>query len=222
MKIISKFAEWVGYVFLCGERFDEWRCPNKDCGLHVSEDYICCPHCGQKIKFKKSQARKVEMKIEHIVNACDEMGKPVFLKSSLTGIWGKPFPRELPEKTNENVKKEENNMNQTNLNCTLNDTTELRNLILENPELPLLIFCGEEAWSGDWGYTQADADSGSIQDLTLYNSEWVDRDGYKDRLSDNLCDEEEYEDLSPEEYGEMIEQKVAETEFVKAIVIYVG
>lgn len=55
MKIISKFAEHVGCVFFHGERFDEWRCPNKDCGWDVSEDYICCPLCGQKLKFKKIQ-----------------------------------------------------------------------------------------------------------------------------------------------------------------------
>lgn len=37
-------------------------------------------------------------------------------------------------------------MNNTSLPCSLNDTTELRNLILENPDLPLLIFAGDGAW----------------------------------------------------------------------------
>lgn len=118
--------------------------------------------------------------------------------------------------------RKETNMNQTKLNCSLNDTTRLRNLILGNPELPILIFCGEEAWSGDWDYTQADVDEGSIQELTQYNGEWVDRNDYEARLSDNLCDEEEYEDLSPEEFEKMVKQKVSEAEFVEAIVIYVG
>ena len=35
-------------------------------------------------------------------------------------------------------------------------------------------------------------------------------------------DEEEYVNLSDEDYYKMIDQKIAETEFVKAIVIYVG
>lgn len=49
MKCIRKFAEFIGYVIFDDERFKEWRCPN--CGFGVSEDYVCCPCCGQKIKF---------------------------------------------------------------------------------------------------------------------------------------------------------------------------
>lgn len=39
-------------------------------------------------------------------------------------------------------------------------------------------------------------------------------------ILENLCDE--YENLSGEEYEKMIDKKVEETEFVKAIIIYVG
>lgn len=53
MRIIRKSAEFVGYERYHGERINEWRCPNKKCGFHVLEDYICCPYCGQKIKFKE-------------------------------------------------------------------------------------------------------------------------------------------------------------------------
>lgn len=113
-------------------------------------------------------------------------------------------------------------MNNTSLNCSLNDTTELRKLILENPDLPLLIFCGEDSWHDEYPYEQADASGGEIKELTLYNDWWLDKDDYEDKLSDDLCDKEEYKDLSDEEYNKMIKQKIAETEFVKAIVIYVG
>lgn len=41
-------------------------------------------------------------------------------------------------------------MNNTKLPVSLEDTTELRKLIIENPNLPLLIFCGEEANSGNY------------------------------------------------------------------------
>lgn len=113
-------------------------------------------------------------------------------------------------------------MNNTSLNCSLNDTTELRNLILENPDLPLLIFCGEDSWHDEYPYEQADASNGEIKELTLYKDWWMDKGDYEDRLSDDLCDKEEYKDMSDEAYNNMIKQKVAETEFVKAIVIYVG
>lgn len=106
--------------------------------------------------------------------------------------------------------------------CSLNDTTELRKLIIENPDLPLLIFAGEEAWQGEYSYNQVYASVGSIQTLTLYNGMWLDEQEYEDRLYDDLCDCVEYIDLSNEEYNKAIKQKVAETEFVKAIVIYVG
>lgn len=113
-------------------------------------------------------------------------------------------------------------MNNTSLNYSLNDTTELRKLILENPDLPLLIFCGEDSWHDEYPYEQVDASNGEIKELTLYNDLWVDKDYYEGKLSDDLYDKEEYRDLSDEEYNKMIRQKIAETEFVKAIVIYVG
>lgn len=113
-------------------------------------------------------------------------------------------------------------MNSTNLNCSLNDTAVLRNLILENPDLPLLIFCGEDSWHDEYPYEQADASGGEIKELTLYNEWWLDKEDYEDKLLDDLYDQEEYKSLSDEEYNQMIRQKVAETEFVRAIVIYVG
>lgn len=53
MKFIRKPAEYTGYTLYHGEKSNEWRCPNKECGFSVSEEYICCPYCGQKIKFKE-------------------------------------------------------------------------------------------------------------------------------------------------------------------------
>ena len=40
--------------------------------------------------------------------------------------------------------KGDNELNNTKLPVSLEDTTELRKLITENPDLPLLIFCGPE------------------------------------------------------------------------------
>lgn len=106
--------------------------------------------------------------------------------------------------------------------CSLKDTTILRNLILENPELPLMIFCNDQANSGEHHYELAYASKGDIEELTLYGDVWMDEDDYRESLADDLCDEEEYKNLSDKEFYEMIDQKVAETEFVKAIVIWVG
>lgn len=111
---------------------------------------------------------------------------------------------------------------ETAKDCSIKDTTILRNLILENPDLPLLIFCGEDAWNGEYGYTQADCSHGEIEELTLFSERWMRKDEYEEELAEALCDEEEYKDMSDEEFDKMIEKKVAETEFVKAIVIWCG
>lgn len=113
-------------------------------------------------------------------------------------------------------------MNKLRGQCSLKDTTILRSLILENPELPVLIFCGEDAWNGEYRYCQADASKGKIEELTLYGDMWLDKEDYEEELADALGYEEEYKNMSDEEYAKMIDKKVAETEFVKAIVLWVG
>lgn len=57
MKSIRKYAEFVGYTLYHGQRFNDWRCPNKKCGMGVSEEYTCCPYCSQKIKFKEPDSK---------------------------------------------------------------------------------------------------------------------------------------------------------------------
>lgn len=114
-------------------------------------------------------------------------------------------------------------MNNTKLPVSLEDTTELRKLIIGNPDLPLLFFVGDDAYSDDgYQYSMAYASNAEIQELTLYSDVWMDKEDYAEKLSDDLCDEEEYKDMTDDEYDAMIEQKVNETEFVKSIVIYVG
>ena len=113
-------------------------------------------------------------------------------------------------------------MNNTKLPVSLEDTTELRKLIIENPDLPLLIFCGPETNSGEFPYESNKDIACDIQELTLYKDWWIPKDEYEEQLRDDLCDEEEYKDMTDEEYDKMIDQKVREAEFVKAIVIYVG
>lgn len=113
-------------------------------------------------------------------------------------------------------------MKQEKFDLSLNDTNQLKKLIIENPKLPLLIFCGENSWGQDFAYTQADVNSCSVQSLTLYDDMWLDEECYSERLIWNLADEEEYEGLTDDEFLKMIDKKVEETEFVKAIVIYVG
>lgn len=113
-------------------------------------------------------------------------------------------------------------MNNTNLPCSLDDTAELRKLILENPDTPLVVFAGEDAWHDKHCYEWCEYVRPYLQELTIYKDMWLDKDDYETELIDDLSDDEVYKDLSDEEFDKMIKQKVAETEFVKAIVLYVG
>ena len=113
-------------------------------------------------------------------------------------------------------------INNDRFEFSLQDTTILRNLILENPNLPLLVFAGEEAWSGEYAYEQVDARTHGVQELTLYKDRWVDKDDYEEELRYDLSYNEGYKKLSDEEYDNMIQKEVAETEFCQAIVVYVG
>lgn len=108
--------------------------------------------------------------------------------------------------------------------CSLQDTTNLRKLILENPDLSLLIFVGEEAYSGEYGYEAVSnsCSSGSVRELTLYKDYWLDKEDYEDELIKDCSDMAEFENLTDEEFYDMINDKVKETEFVKAICMYIG
>lgn len=99
------------------------------------------------------------------------------------------------------------------------DNSELRQLIIDNPGFPLIIFVGETSWSGDFPYTVANKASCEIEELTLYNNIWIDRDNYWDKLYDDLAFDEDYENLSDEKYLKIIDDKVARTKFIKAITI---
>lgn len=111
--------------------------------------------------------------------------------------------------------------------CSLYDCKELKQMIIENPELPLLIFCGEEAYSGNYAYESHPASKPYINELALYSNrytgeEWVDRDEYEDRLRDDMSDWQELENLSDEEFDKQVADRLSKVEFIKAIVIYVG
>ena len=105
---------------------------------------------------------------------------------------------------------------------TQRDCKELKELIISNPEAPLLIFAGEEAWRGDYGYESVDAGFTSLKEITIYGDQWHDRDDFEDVLRDDMANDEQYENLSDEEFDAEVAKIVAETAFVKAIVIYAG
>ena len=108
------------------------------------------------------------------------------------------------------------------IETSLENTNELKKLILNNSELPLLVFAGEEAYNDEFPYSMTEVKSVEIEELTVYKDYYMGKDEYKSQLIDDLSEEGEYEELSDLEYLEMIYKKVEEAEYIKAIVIYVG
>lgn len=108
------------------------------------------------------------------------------------------------------------------IGTSLENTNKLKELIVNNPQLPLLIFVGEEAYTGEFPLNMAEVNSVGIEELTVYKNYYMEKEEYKEQLIDDLSDVEEYKKLSDVEYFEMIDKKVEETEYTKAIVVYVG
>ena len=112
----------------------------------------------------------------------------------------------------------------------LTASDELRRLIIENPDLPLLIFAGEDANPGDYSYTSCSschAEVGEFLDcMQEVNDErcYTDRDTFAEDLADNL-----YGDLHDDwtgtdgEWDKYVEDQVAEYNpyWRKAIILYV-
>lgn len=109
-------------------------------------------------------------------------------------------------------------MNNTSIGTSLDDTTELRKLILENPDLPIIIFAGEESYSGEYHYNSTEISTISIQELTYHGEYYVEKDDFEEELYDKY--DSEYE--TDEELSKYVEERMKSQEFIKAIVIYVG
>lgn len=105
---------------------------------------------------------------------------------------------------------------------TQKDCKDLKELIVLYPEAPLLVFAGEEANSSEYGYESVDCGYASLKEITIYGDQWLDRDDFKDVLRDDMVYDERLENLSDKEFNAEFEKIVAETAFVKAIVIYIG
>jgi hypothetical protein len=106
------------------------------------------------------------------------------------------------------------------------DASELRKLILENPDLPIVVLAGDEANGGYWGWTYCSSISFCVDEIldcdyydyddTVFN----DRDRFEEKISDDLYDE--YHDKSEEEYDAAVKRELEKYEpyWKKVIAIY--
>lgn len=104
------------------------------------------------------------------------------------------------------------------------DNEKLRKLIAENPELPLVFYVSNDEICWDYSSTVFEGcyckvDTIYIDDDRTYD----DFDDILDEYRDYLCEEEQYKDLSDEEYDKVVEKYINENvRHYKAIIIEVG
>ena len=105
-------------------------------------------------------------------------------------------------------------------------TDTLRKLILENPELPLVVFAGRDACDSDYSLSacsKVDASIGEFLDCVQDIDEervFDDRDDFEDILRERYA----YDfDGTDDEFEEFIEKKLMEYEpdWTKCIILYV-
>jgi len=111
------------------------------------------------------------------------------------------------------------------LNTIIHNTEALRKLILENPDLPLLVFAGEEANNGDYTWMSCD--------LYVEKGEALDCKGPKDErlytereeLEEDVAEElyREVGDIPDEEYKKMLKERMDKYEeyWTDCIILYV-
>ena len=103
---------------------------------------------------------------------------------------------------------------------------ELKKLILENPDLPIVVLAGEEANKGYYGWMYCSHVSfyiDEILDCDFYDyndTVFTDRERLREKIEDDLW--EDYHKRSDEEYDAAIEREVAKYEpyWKKVIAIY--
>ena len=107
-------------------------------------------------------------------------------------------------------------------------TTELKELIEQYPDYPIVVLAAEDAVSDDYSYTYCSDitfDIGTILDCeAICNKERVYSDK-KDLIEDmRIYLEDEYEDLSEEEFDKTVDNEVAKYDsyWKDVIVVYAG
>ena len=112
----------------------------------------------------------------------------------------------------------------------LHSTEDLRKLIIDNPDLPLLVFAGGDANHGDYFYMSCSCINsyiGEFLDCSQTINEsicYTDRDDFEDDLADCLNDFEDFATMTDVEFDARLKQELAKYEpyWKKCIILYVN
>lgn len=112
----------------------------------------------------------------------------------------------------------------------IHDASELRKLIAENPELPIVVLASEEANCGEWGWQYCNDVSCEVQEIldvkTPFDRDdgiiFHDRDDFEEAIADEFCDRYPYKEMSNEEFDKIVAREAAMYDgcWKKVIAIY--
>ena len=103
---------------------------------------------------------------------------------------------------------------------------KLKKLIMENPDLPIVVLASDDANNGDWCWQYCFNVSCGLDEILDYDYYdygdciFTDRDSLEEKISNDLYDE--YHDKSKEEYDDAVKRKMEELEpyWTRVIAIY--
>lgn len=105
------------------------------------------------------------------------------------------------------------------LNMFAKQTDELKQLISEHPDYPIVVLCNYEVCGDDsyaWWYAPEISFSiGEILDCEQNINEertYIDRDDFEEDLSDFLADSGDYDEATDEEFGAIVKAELAKYE----------
>lgn len=114
----------------------------------------------------------------------------------------------------------------------IHDAAELRKLIAENPDLPIVILAGEEANRGDWSWQYCNDVDCSIKQIldikTPYDRDdeivFDDKGDFEEAVADVLEDREEFKTMTDIEFDEAVKREAAlyDGYWRKVIAVYVS
>lgn len=108
----------------------------------------------------------------------------------------------------------------------MNSTEELNKLIQDNPNLPLVFMTNNFDMNVDYAYSVFKNYKCYISELYCIEDDceklfYDDADEVQEIFEDKMCDEDEYKDLSDEDFKRKVKDYIEENiEHYKAIVVY--
>lgn len=108
----------------------------------------------------------------------------------------------------------------------LHSADDLRQLIIDHPDLPLIVFATEDANSGDYPYMSCSSVSAEVGEFLDCMQDvddcycFIDRDEFAEKIADSMSDF----DGSEQEFEVEVEHRAAEYEhyWKPCIIVYVG